>query len=253
MKLSKKIIIIAIILAAVTTYGVYIYLNSIQETVSQVNYIEVLVANRNIPAKTKIDKSMVSVEKIAEEYVIKNAVTNMAQITGKYTMERILEGEQILSERLVDPEKINFSYQIPKGKRAVTIKVNDVTGVSDLIKPGDYVDVLVFMEQKEIENNTTTTIYPDITKMFLQDILILSIDKDYGYEEKKTVQAPEEIKERKVTIALAPTDAEKLVLADETGKIHLALRHPEDKAVQETSGAISKDIIPEKGKMVLQK
>lgn len=253
MKISKKIIIFAILLAAVTTYGVYYYLNSIRETASQAKYVEVLVATGNIPAKTKIDKSMVKVEKVAEEYAHKNAVTNMGQINGKYTIERILEGEQILSGRIVDLEKINFSYQIPEGKRAATIKVNDVNGVADLIKPGDYIDVLVFVSQREIEGNSTTTIYPDITKMVLQNVLVLAIDKESGSDENKESKVTEQEQERKVTVAITPTESEQLVLADETGKIHLALRNPNEKAVEKTPGAILKDIIPEREKIMINK
>lgn len=257
MKLSKKIVIFAILLAAVTTYGMYYYIKLTKETVTDVKYKQVLVAKNNIPAKTKIDKSMIKVEKIAEEYVLKNAETDEKEIIDKFAIERIIEGEQILSNRLVDLEKIYASYQVPFGKRGVTIKVDDVAGVAHLINPGDYVDVVVYIPEREIEEKTTKTVFPDVTKLTLQNLLVLAIDQEQGFvekkEEKEKTEEKQEQKMKKITLAVNPADTEKLVLGDEIGKLRLALRHPDEKKVNETSGAIVNDIVPEKGKMVFQK
>lgn len=257
MKLNKKIIILAILLAAVTTYGIYFYIKSTQETVTEVKYKQVLVAKNNIPAKTKVDKSMIKIEKIAEEYVLKNAITDEKEIIGKFSIERIIEGEQILPNRLVDLEKIYASYQVPIGKRGITIKVDDVAGVAHLIKPGDYVDVVVFVPEREIEEKSTKTVFPDVTKLTLQNLLVLAIDQEQGFvekkEEKEKTEEKQEQKVKKITLAVNPADTEKLVLGDEIGKIRLALRHPDEKKVYETSGAIVNDIVPEKGKIILQK
>lgn len=213
----------------------------------------VLLAKSTIPLKTKIDSGMIEKQTIAQEYVHPSAILDAKLILGKYSKERILQGEQILKERIFEPEKVLFSYQIPKGMVATTIKVDDIEGVSHLIKPGDYIDVLVFYAEKTIESSSSKTIYPDITKLVLNNMLVLAVGQEDHWEKDEKIEVEEEEKEVNITLAVSPEEAEKLILGDEVGRIRLALRHPEDKSVHSTSGIVPRDIIPEKGKFTTGK
>ena len=254
MKLNRKILIIAAVIATVVTIGIYYYMNLSQEALAKSSLSEVCVAKENIPAKVKIEGNMVEVAQIDNRYLLKNAVTLKGDVIGKYAVERIVQGEQIVSDRIVSLDKSGLSYQVPKGKRAVTIEVDELSGVAHQVKIGDYVDVLVFRAEEQIEDKNNTTIYPDIAKIVLQKVLVLAIDKNYSstVEEKATTEKAED-NLKKVTLALNPDDSEKLVLSDHIGKIHLALRNPEDENIVDTKGTIKEDILPERGKKVLQK
>lgn len=256
MKLNKKILIIAAVLATVVTIGIYYYMNLSQETSAKSSLTEVCVAKENIPAKMKIESSMVDIAQIDNKYLLKNAVTLKGDAVGKYSVERIVQGEQIVSDRIVSLDKSGLSYQVPKGKRAVTIEVDELSGVVHMIKPGDYLDVLVYHEEEQIEDKNAITVYPDIAKIVLQKVLVLAIDKNYSstVENIATTEKTEtEDNLKKLTLALSPGDSEKLILGDHIGKIHLALRNPEDENIADTPGAVKTDILPERGKKVLQK
>lgn len=257
MKLNRKILIIAALIAFILTIVIFYYLNLSREASEEGGLAEVCVAKVNIPAKVKIESGMVELAQIDSRYLLANAVTLKGDAVGKYTVERIVQGEQIVSDRIVSLDKSGLSYQVPKGKRAVTIKVDELSGVVHQIRPGDYIDVLVYHEEEQYEDKKAVTVYPDVVKTVLQKVLVLAVDKNYSgtAEEMPKVENVEknEAVLKKVTLALSPADSEKLILGDHIGEIHLALRNPEDDEKVDTEGAVRDDILPEKGKKSLQK
>ncbi len=242
MKLDKRIIIFAVLLAAITTFGIYKYLDSLKPEEKQITYEEVWVAKETIPAKVKVTDAMIDYKEIDKKYVHPEAMTDNTGIVGKYTMERILAEEQILASRLFDLEALRFSYNIPPEKRAMTIQVNLVAGISDMVTPGDHVDLLVNVEEREKDD----VIYPPATKIFIENVLVLSIDKLNSIEMKKAADdaAEEQAQSRLLTLAVDASEIESLFQADQTGEIRVALRHPDADNEIETKGTITNDIVP---------
>lgn len=242
MKLDKRIIIAAIILAAVTTFGIYKYLDSLKVEEEVIAYTEVWVAKETIPAKAKVTDAMITYKKVDKKYVHPQAVTDKTKIVGQYTIERIFKDEQILESRLFDLEALRFSYKIPPDKRAMTIQVYPVSGISDMITPGDYVDLLIFVDEREKDGVS----YPPITKAFMNNVLVLSINKMDSMEAKKAADdaATEQAGSRLLTLAVDTADAERLFQADKTGEIRIALRHPDADNAINTNGSITEDFVP---------
>ena len=99
--------------------------------------------------------------------------------------------------------------------RAASLEVNQVSGVSGFVLPGDRVDVLVTVDPRNINEDA-------ITRTVLQNTEVIAAGQKTEQQDNKpiTVQA--------VTILVAPDGAETLALAEHEGKIHLVLRNPED-------------------------
>lgn len=244
MKTNKKVLIIALIFAALATTLVFRYLNVIKPVNStKDNLVQIFVAKENIPANTKIQNNMIEKKEIQINYSLPNVVKDSSLIIGKYSLTDIYKQELILSNQLIDLEQTYFSFQIPQGKRAITVKVNDVAGVAHMIKPGDYVDVLVFTPL--MEDKTTNKKYTDMSNTILQNILVLAINQDYR-PIQNTENENEEVEkslDKNITIAVNPIEAEKLLLIDEIGNIRLALRNSSDNKINTTSGAIRENSI----------
>ncbi|MDF2524360.1 MAG: cpaB, partial [Clostridiales bacterium] len=161
---------------------------------------------------------------------------------------KIIEGEQVLKDRIVGEEKTLLSYSIPQGKRAVTVNVNEAAEVADFIRPGDYVDIIVTSDKYEYEDGKARTIYAKTTKIILQNILILGMGQLQDIPEKARQAFP-----KTVTLAVSPDEAEKLVYGEETGVMRMALRRIGEHDITETKGIIREDISSEKGKWVIPK
>lgn len=237
-------IIFAIVLAVITTGAIYYYIQQIKGEYAVSNYVEVWVAKENIPPETMIEKDMVQLASMPESSILNNALREGSSPIGLYSKETVIQGEQILSDRVSPSDQIKFSYKVPKGQRAVTLDVGEVAGVAHQIQPGDYVDVVVFFDQREeVKKDNKKENYPNIAKVTLQKVKVLSIDRSQSNSEEENSQG-----NRKVTLALSIEDAEKLIYGDEVGRVRLALRNPEDEKTMDTNGIIYHDLVPDRRK-----
>ena len=117
----------------------------------------------------------------------------------------------------------------------MTVKVDDVVGVSGFIMPGTLVDVVVVIQPPKGTANEEK-----ISKIVLQNIKVLAsgqnIDKPKDDREvERSVKA--------VTLQVTPEQAEKLALASSEGKLQLVMRNSVDQADEQTSGANKRTLL----------
>jgi pilus assembly protein CpaB len=119
-----------------------------------------------------------------------------------------------------------LSAVIPEGYRAMTVKVDDVVGISGFIMPGTLVDIVVVIQPAD------TAQQDPISKIVLQNIKVLAngqnIDQPDDQREANSVKA--------VTLLVTPEQAEKLALASSEGKLQLVMRNSTDQGDEETKG-----------------
>ncbi len=227
------ILLLALVCGAAAAYGVFQYLNSVKAFyLEQGDFVQVVVAARYIPPKTQITSPMYTVQEIPAKYVNDDAAVDPKEITGKLTKTAIYPQEQILRSKIVDkddpPEELAFV--IPEGERAVTVAVNEVSGIAGMIRPGDRVDVLVTFDAGS----------ETITSLLLQNIKVLATDRDMdaaarGGKQDKIYQT--------VTLSVSPRQAQPLVMASEQGSIRLMLRSPADQETEDIPSTRIRDLI----------
>lgn len=126
------------------------------------------------------------------------------------TILRAIEpGELLMKSKLTGfGENVRVASQVSEGKRAVTIPIDAVSGVAGLIAPGDRVDILL---TRTINNDLVATI-------ILQDVPVIATDQSANENDTRPKVA------RTATIEVDPTEASKLALAQQVGKLSLTLR-----------------------------
>jgi pilus assembly protein CpaB len=242
--LNKKILVIAIIMAFVTSLLLYFYISGLGSQAPDIEYIEVYAAKSEIPARTIVKDEMLVKVQFPKGAKVTMGASDKSQIVGKLTKERIIKGEPILMDRLYSGEKTNMAFLVPKGKRAVTIGVNEVSEVGDFIIPGDYVDVIATFEEANLDIGGKKVYYPKYSKAILQNVQVLGVGQTMQVikEEKKELPAS-------VTLAVTLDEAERLILADESGVLRLALKPAADNSNIQTNGVIKDDMVVPKGKI----
>jgi pilus assembly protein CpaB len=248
-KVSKKGLLgIAVLLSLVTSMLLYNFLKNATKSSVVRAEATVVVAGKNIAARTKITPDMVKEVKMPKEYIQPGAVTSVKTAVGIIARENITNGEQLLDRMLSLPGKAtNFSDLIPPDKRALTVAVSEVTGVAGFIKPGDYVDVIVTFDSNTAGDN--------VSDMILQNVLVLAVNHDTQSNITGKVSAKETIKNAvkamTVTLAVSPDEASKVTLAEEKGRIRLALRpYMPQEAFVITRAVTPKDLVGNLGKPV---
>jgi pilus assembly protein CpaB len=103
--------------------------------------------------------------------------------------------------------------------RAASIEVNQVSGVSGFVLPGDRVDVLITVNPRHDEEAVTRTL--------LQNIEVLAAGQKTQQQDNKPINV------QAVTLLVDPQGAEVLAHAGHEGEISLVLRNPEDESTDQ--------------------
>jgi pilus assembly protein CpaB len=128
--------------------------------------------------------------------------------------------EAVLRNKVTAPgQRGSLSTLLDGGKRAVTVRVDDVRGVAGFIQPNDRVDVVLI----RTEGTANGQGYSDV---ILQNMKVLAIDQMAGQQQVE--QASVIVKA--VTLEVMPEEAQKLLLAANVGRLSLILRQPGEEA-----------------------
>ena len=157
------------------------------------------------------------------------ASTSAASVVGRIANMSMIPGELVLSGKLAPINATGgLSSTIQAGKRAITVKVNEVTAVAGFAVPGSYVDVLVTGKDAEGQYFTRT---------------VLSRLKVLAVAQQTTVEADKPKVVDDVTLELTTLESEKLDLARTIGVLSLALRNEFDTGVTNSAGVRLHDIV----------
>jgi pilus assembly protein CpaB len=234
---SKKLFILSFIIAVAAAGLGYYYLDSLnnQNDEIKVEKIKILVASQHIEPRTKISKNMIKEIEISPDSNFGDFIDKSVDIVGKYSKESIFKDERFHVGSIYNESSDDLSLRIKGDHRAMSINTDGSSGVSDLLKSGDFVDVFVYLPQLQESNRI---VRPDLSKLLLQNIEVLAIDKEMNTEVDREVP-PSYL----VTLSVPIVDAEKLVLAEDVGKIKLALRPLEKDYLHQTDGTIWEELL----------
>ncbi|MCF6094188.1 Flp pilus assembly protein CpaB [Microaerobacter geothermalis] len=238
---QKILFIISLILASITTILFYLYMDGEKKKEAQLQNVNIVVAAREIPPKTLITQEMVTMKEINRTFLHPKMMRNIQDVVGKYARTAIIQDEPIMSSRLIDPNEVtdHFAYTISEGYRAITLSYNPVMGLAGLVQPGDRVDVVgtyVISNPKEGEPSAKS-------KIFIQDVQVLSVGTTFFPVEEGGERKQEEVKLETITLEVKPVEAEILTLAEEQGSIRLLLRPVNSQERVNTNGVTSLELL----------
>jgi len=189
----------------------------------------VVVAARDIDLGTALNATMFDSIAWPAGALPKGAFTNVADLEGRVVVTAVQRGEPVLEARLAPiGTKGGLSAVIPEGKRAITVKVNEVVGVAGFALPGSHVDVMV---------NTEDDHKRLVSKIVLERILVLAVAQEASRDETK----PKVV--NAVTLEVTPEQAEKVDLARSVGNLSLVLRSQVDRESAVTTGITKNELL----------
>lgn len=235
--ISKRLLVISFIFALIAAGSIYYYLLSLDnKEEADEEKTKILVANQDIMPRTKIEKNMVKEIEISADSDYGDFINKTSDIVGKYSREAIFKDERFHRGNFYNNDAKELSAKITGDHRAMAIYVDGSSGVADMIKSGDYVDIFVYLPELKEANRI---VRPNLSKLILQNIEVLAIDKDINGEVSRS-EIPENYY---VTLSVPIVEAEKLVLAEDIGELKLALRPLDKDYIYETDGTIWEEIL----------
>lgn len=183
---------------------------------------DVVVATSEIPFGQIIEPEMLAIQSWPAHAVPNGAFSSLRDVVGdkvdgedvggdgrraKFTLAR---GDVIFASKVSGfGEPVSITQQIDPAMRAVTIRINDTSGVGGLIAPADRIDLTL---TRNVDQQL-------ITSTIMQDVEVLGLDRPGAGGQSNNGRV------KTVTLQVAPDDAQRLALAQQAGTLSISLRH----------------------------
>ncbi|MDP2181737.1 MAG: Flp pilus assembly protein CpaB [Actinomycetota bacterium] len=249
MRTKIVILVAALVLGGIAAVLAANYLSSARSDIVASNEpIDVLVAQEDIPrgmtAEDLLSQKLIALEEVPRRFVAAGAISSDKGLEGKVLVAPMTTGEQVTDSRFEVPSTAGLAYSIPNEYVALSIPVDEVRGISGLVKPGNYVALFATMP-------TDGTTEGEFTRMLLADVKVLAVGgtmnaeqttatgndtKQGGLGTTRDENTGQPMNTRTLTISITPADAERVVLASSAGSIWVALLPAAAEELPTTSG-----------------
>jgi pilus assembly protein CpaB len=248
--MNNRALTLSLVMAAVAVWFVYEYVTGIEQDTQRRFGTEVLVlkATRDIKEMETINETLMDFQPMPKLFLEpaavyfeareenKDAITSKKNLAGTIAVVPIKKGEQITYNKLIEPSmRTGLSPQITPGKRAISVPVNEVSGVSKLVKPGDRVDLIAVISMGQGPQNK-------VARTILQDVVVLAVGRSVTNNVARTVELDQYTGKEKVrnlaedpnfaavTVEVEPAQAQAmtLVLSNQDSQVFLSLRNNDD-------------------------
>lgn len=202
----------------------------------------VLVANADLVFGDHLSPDVLRVVQMPEDAVPLNALRSLDDLFDptlsieEETQPLVMLSDLAMNE-IILPHRVSglggrgsLSARIRPGFRAVSIRVDDVSGVAGFIVPGDLVDIQYVTDTVR----RSTTIYR--SDIILQSVRVLAVDQSSN----QNADAPSVA--RTITLEVNHSDAQALAVAQESGFLTLVLRATGEAVPSTTKSFTSREL-----------
>ena len=192
---------------------------------AQAQTFPVVVAAKPLPAGHAIPADALRIENLTINPA--GAFKETASLEGRVPVIDLGEGSPLLEGQLVS----GLALRVATGERAFAIKADEIMGVGNQVQPGDFVDVFLMLKadgrEKDIDRSQARLLLS--RKRVLAygtasvDGLPSKTDKNAAAQQAQRAEAA-----RTVVLAVPVDDINRLTLAENSGRLLLALRNPTD-------------------------
>jgi pilus assembly protein CpaB len=239
---SRLALLVSLGAGLLALVAVALYLNVRERSLLELSALQdVVVANRDILSNTVIDERNVAIARVPQKYVQPGALTSMGDAVGRVAAVPIPNGSQITGTGLQEGGREALAFQVPRGMRAVTIAVSDVTGVAGLVKAGNFVDLVGIFEYGVPTGNEggRTSFSQERTEALTlaQNVQVIAVGAEVegaasaprapasgqGSAEA-AMPVPEKVTVENMTLLVTPQQVQEIVLAQQVGMLTVSLR-----------------------------
>lgn len=234
---NRRALTFAIVLGLLSFFFLFFYVNSMEKRyLGKFEQVSVLVAKNDIVQFEVLDETMLEIRQIPKPYVQPLAATaeDLGQVLGYVASNTIKKGEQVVKTKLNLLGEEGISPIVPKGFRACTVSVNEVSGVGGHIRNGDTVDIIgtfkTMNDKRQTKGLEAVTLF--------QNVPVIATGKNYRFDPRvqankskgSVMSLPSQSSGfSTVTVQVSPRVCMDLSIAQQSGTLTLALRSFHDR------------------------
>jgi len=201
--------------------------------------VNLVVPKRDLPRGTLIqnDRAVWAVREVPAEYASANAVDpqHFGHLVGGKLSAPLHAGEPLLTV-YVETTAAVFSSTLEDGHRALTTEVDEVNSISGMLRPSDHIDLMVTAHGSGNGSQTETTF------ALLSNVAVLAT----GQVTHKGDDGNTQRTYTTITLSVSPEDAERIVVAKNSGRLTAVLRNPDDTQPSGIRAMSIDDVLPKK-------
>jgi pilus assembly protein CpaB len=228
------VLCVAVVTASLASFGVYRAVERIPTPAAELSHASVVVAARTLPIGAQISAKDVKTVAWPSNSQVPGALSSADSVVGRALLTSVLENEPLTEAKVAPRESgAGLPPAIPRGMRAMSVKVNDVIGVAGFVEPGSHVDLLVTIRRRD----------DSIARTVASNVRVLTSGTR---QEQAKAESATDVKggvSTVVTLMVTPDDAERIALAQSEGQIMLVLRNPLDREQTVTSGVRTESLM----------
>jgi pilus assembly protein CpaB len=255
---QSKAFLVSFGAAALAMVLVFFYVNSEKQKIKAEYGTEVVVvvAARDINELQEIKREDLTTKVVPSKFAQPSAHGDPRTFEGSVASAPFKAGEQVLMTKVfLKGADTGIASQVAIHHRALSIPVNDVTGITRLLKPGDRVDLIA-----NVQYQTDDGVDSEV-KTMLQNVHVLAVgeqiqnnipavfedDPITGQRFAKNIRASRAF--NTITIEVNPIDAQKIIFVVEAGaSLYLTLRNPVDRLVNAVPTTTVDEVLGENSK-----
>ena len=186
--------------------------------------VEVVVARQELKRGEVVSTQTMAVRAMPREFAPGGAITpaRFEEVAGARVQVAMRPGEPLLQSALAAAEAGAISSRLQPGVRAMTIAVDEVNSLSGMLQPGDRIDLLLTVRPLPVQGQ----LQPEFTRTVIQDVPVLATGRQRAPQAE---EVPSARSYTAITVEVDPERAQKLVVAQRSGKLTAVLRHPNDR------------------------
>ena len=230
---------VAVFLGLIAVYLANAYFTGLedqQEAIAEEQQLaRIVVATQDVGFGQPLTNTNIRLANWPADAVPQGAFTSLEQamMGGRVALRPIVPGEPILATKVSGENgRATLASLLPEDMRAVSIPINEVSGVGGFVRPGDVVDVML---TRQIPGEGTQQ-FDKMTTVALENVLVLGIDQVADENNTQPVVS------KTATLQTDIFGAQKLALAREIGTLSLALRNVENQEVGATETVVANDL-----------
>jgi len=187
----------------------------------------VIVPNTDLPAGFVIAEGTVSAREIANDLVYTDTLVadNYDAIVGKPLLRAVQQGRPLMRQDIIDDTPKDFSQMLTKGMRAITMDIDDVNSISQMLRPGNFIDLHLIAPEPGVAQSQEVF-------LFLQHVKVLATGTATTAappaQNSGSTQAEAAFRYATITVEVTPEEAAYIALAQQSGRIRATLRSVDD-------------------------
>ena len=226
--MNKRVFVVSLVMALLSTALLLLYLRKFEREMSGGEPVELIMVKKPLERGTTITEDMLTTRSVPVAYVEDRAIkaVERPKVLGLQTSVALYPQQTLMwTDLAITTEDRDLSSLIQPGKRAIAVRAStgqDDTRGNQLIRPGDYVDVIATFHGDHNQGEQSSAV-------LLQRVLVLAVGSEtQAVADPKTREDSGWSRDKQLTLSLSLPEVQLLSLASERGRLSVAVRPPGD-------------------------